>query len=427
MAFEDYSTTASENATVGSVNFAEGQGANTLNNSNREVMKDLHDGAIMQVPDFATMTALTKSKQADGTVISCRAKTTEGDGLGDTFRWDSSATDTANGTTILAADAGGTGRWIALNNGNIVQVPDPTDTGGSSGVGIFQKETFVYRLTQDENTQKQWFTLTIANIENISATMRIEANIEMSGTISPGSSVSWWRLSQTTAGSAPQADLLHAINLGFGGIDTPTVSGDDITFGGSIQNNSTTETATIDLYITLYYDTRTNFTFTGLDGTTNHTGTALTDTFAINRNTLPLSDNVYNLGGASNLWKEVFAGIGTINTSDGRMKQQIEDPADAVLDAWGSVPIKVYKMDDAVKEKGPEKARLHAGVVTQDIEQAFQSGGLSAGDYGLYIKDQGANGQEFLGIRPTECLFLEAALQRREIAALKAQIAALTP
>lgn len=101
----------------------------------------------------------------------------------------------------------------------------------------------------------------------------------------------------------------------------------------------------------------------------------------------PDADNTKQLGSASFRWSEVFAGTGTINTSDGDHKTAPQAIPDAVLDAVGDVQFVQYKMLDAVALKGDE-ARLHAGVIAQQVVAAFAAHGLDAFAWGIVCYDE---------------------------------------
>ncbi len=46
-----------------------------------------------------------------------------------------------------------------------------------------------------------------------------------------------------------------------------------------------------------------------------------------------------------------------------------------------------YKMLDAIAAKGDENARLHVGVIAQQVIAAFQAHGVDATDYGIVCYD----------------------------------------
>lgn len=100
----------------------------------------------------------------------------------------------------------------------------------------------------------------------------------------------------------------------------------------------------------------------------------------------PSQDNVFSCGSTSFRWSEVFAGNGTINTSDETLKEQIGAIPDEWLDAWGAVEWRRYKFNDAVAAKG-DQARWHVGLIAQQIERAFSARGIDAFGIGLLCRD----------------------------------------
>ena len=99
------------------------------------------------------------------------------------------------------------------------------------------------------------------------------------------------------------------------------------------------------------------------------------------------SDNVYQLGDSGQRWSVVFAGTGTINTSDERLKQQISYDLAPELKAWAKVNFCKYKFNDAVEIKG-DGARWHFGVIAQEVKAAFESEGLDPFAYGILCYDE---------------------------------------
>lgn len=103
----------------------------------------------------------------------------------------------------------------------------------------------------------------------------------------------------------------------------------------------------------------------------------------------PGADNAQPFGSASRRWSEIYAGTGAINTSDGTAKEQVvelEDKEKRVAIKLKGL-IRRYKFKDAVAEK-QSGARLHFGIIAQDVEAAFAAEGLDAKDYGLFCLDQ---------------------------------------
>ena len=74
--------------------------------------------------------------------------------------------------------------------------------------------------------------------------------------------------------------------------------------------------------------------------------------------------------------------------SDQRLKQQISEIDDKLLDAWEDVNLVQFKYNDAVDQKGKDKARLHTGYVVQQIDKACKSHNVDISDYGLYCHEE---------------------------------------
>lgn len=98
-------------------------------------------------------------------------------------------------------------------------------------------------------------------------------------------------------------------------------------------------------------------------------------------------DNAASLGQSSNRWSQVYAATGSIDTSDAREKTNIDAPDEALMRAWGKVNFKSFQFADAVEKKG-EDARIHFGIVAQQVAEAFASEGLDASRYALFCYDK---------------------------------------
>ncbi len=103
----------------------------------------------------------------------------------------------------------------------------------------------------------------------------------------------------------------------------------------------------------------------------------------------PGSDNSQPLGTAAKRWSVVYAGSGTINTSDARSKEQVTDldAAETRVAITAKGLLKKYRFKEAVAVKG-DKARWHFGVIAQDLAAAFEAEGLAAFDYGVMCWDE---------------------------------------
>jgi hypothetical protein len=108
-------------------------------------------------------------------------------------------------------------------------------------------------------------------------------------------------------------------------------------------------------------------------------------------------DNAIQFGSGGYRFTALYAVNGTIQTSDRNEKQDIEDLTEAELKVAKKIKplIKKFKFKDAVAKKG-DAARIHIGVIAQEIEDAFASEGLDANKYGMFCEDSWyeVNGQK---------------------------------
>ena len=103
----------------------------------------------------------------------------------------------------------------------------------------------------------------------------------------------------------------------------------------------------------------------------------------------PNVDNTISLGIPSLRWSQLYAGTNVINTSDEREKQQIRSLSETEKKVAIKLKslVKAFKFNNAVGVKG-EDARIHVGVIAQEVVSAFQSEGLDANKYGLLCYDE---------------------------------------
>lgn len=123
---------------------------------------------------------------------------------------------------------------------------------------------------------------------------------------------------------------------------------------------------------------------------------------------VPGVNNSQTLGSSSLRWSEVYATNAVINTSDENLKTDIRDITDKEKAVAKSIKplIKAFRFKDAKETKG-EEARIHFGIVAQEVVSAFDKEGLNAFDYALVCK--GDDGE--LGVRYSELLaFLISAI-----------------
>lgn len=92
----------------------------------------------------------------------------------------------------------------------------------------------------------------------------------------------------------------------------------------------------------------------------------------------PVVDNTYPLGGGALRFSVVYAGTGSINTSDENEKTWRGGLSDTEYAAGLTVmdELGFFQFDDAITEKGPDGARYHFGVRAQRVWAAFAEQGL---------------------------------------------------
>lgn len=122
------------------------------------------------------------------------------------------------------------------------------------------------------------------------------------------------------------------------------------------------------------------------------------------------ADNSIDLGSSGARWDDIYATNGTIQTSDRNEKQDIAELSDAeqrvAVAAKGL--LRKFRWKDSVAEKGDD-ARIHFGIIAQDLQAAFEAEGLDAGDYAMFISttwtDEETNEEKTrMGVRYSELL-----------------------
>lgn len=102
----------------------------------------------------------------------------------------------------------------------------------------------------------------------------------------------------------------------------------------------------------------------------------------------PANDNTQSIGSASYRWSTVYAGTGTINTSDGRTKQDLRGLAAHEIAAARQLAAEVgtYRFISAVQAKGAA-ARQHIGLTVQHAIEIMEAHDLDPMAYGFICYD----------------------------------------
>ena len=100
------------------------------------------------------------------------------------------------------------------------------------------------------------------------------------------------------------------------------------------------------------------------------------------------TDAICDLGSYWNRFRIGKFSSGTSTTSDGREKRNIEELNEAELRVATRCKslLRKYQRTEALELKGDD-ARLHFGIIAQDLEQAFADEGLDANRYAMFLED----------------------------------------
>ena len=161
----------------------------------------------------------------------------------------------------------------------------------------------------------------------------------------------------------------------------------------------------------------------------------------------PAVNNNIDLGSSSVRWRDVYCNQGAFNNSDEVLKQDIESLSEIEMRVAKKLSglFKTYKWKDSVKNKG-DKARIHTGMIAQQIVTAIESEGLDYANYGFIgydewyqnakgetitledANDNKLDGYEKIGrysVRYTELLSFIAAYNEQRFTDLESRVAAL--
>ncbi|HGE3843436.1 TPA: phage tailspike protein [Escherichia coli] len=103
----------------------------------------------------------------------------------------------------------------------------------------------------------------------------------------------------------------------------------------------------------------------------------------------PVDDNVKAIGQPSNRCSVIYAGTGSINTSDETLKTRY-DILNAERDAAIEIKSVIYKFkfNDSINHKGIESSRYHFGVGAQTVGDILRRHGLNPEQYAFWCYDE---------------------------------------
>lgn len=158
---------------------------------------------------------------------------------------------------------------------------------------------------------------------------------------------------------------LGAKNINLRGVDTPTIN-----FGSSA--------ATINLaggYNQLHFKSKGNMLF--------YPASANGTYFALLGNSMYHStDNSVSCGASTKRWSTVYAGTGTINTSDRNEKENIQDIDEKYIRLFKKLRPVTYEFI------GGNHDRVHIGYISQEVKEAMDEVGLTDLEFAGYCRDK---------------------------------------
>lgn len=95
---------------------------------------------------------------------------------------------------------------------------------------------------------------------------------------------------------------------------------------------------------------------------------------------LPGGSDTYTLGSSSYKWKDVYSVNSEINTSDRTKKNSIEYDITGYEKLFDLLKPCSYKLNDGTSN------RKHIGMISQDVEKALETAGLTTQDFAGFIK-----------------------------------------
>jgi hypothetical protein len=103
----------------------------------------------------------------------------------------------------------------------------------------------------------------------------------------------------------------------------------------------------------------------------------------------PYTGNNADLGSSGDRWNNIFLANAPNVSSDASLKTIIGSLDDAEKAVAKSIKglFKTYKLNSSIAEKGEDKARIHVGVVAQEVRDAFIAEGLDPTRYSLFCSD----------------------------------------
>ena len=148
-----------------------------------------------------------------------------------------------------------------------------------------------------------------------------------------------------------------------------------------------------------------------ISGNSSHAGLNFSTAAVLPYKNGNYADDAIDLGEVTSArWQDIYATNGTIQTSDRNEKQDIEELSEAEqrVAVVCKGLLRKFRWKSAVEKKGDD-ARIHFGIIAQDLQDAFTAEGLDAGRYGMFINstwtdEETGEERSRMGVRYSELL-----------------------
>ena len=298
---------------------------------------------------------------------------------------DVTGTVTAPNVDISTTGSVTTNIASGVNNGNATDVK-VVNIGTGYGTGFFAGDSTTINMGGQDSSAKNIFNIgngvTSGSREN---TINLKGNVTVDGKIT-GSTDGVVLEHDKSADLEPVLELQNTRASGNGyrgafiSMTGYNTSGTEYTRGVIGMGSSTAQ------YSFPYIAANVTSVSCGikLSGSSSTSYNALTPCNSIGAS----ANNGMQCGHPFYKWNTVYATNGNIATSDQTHKRDVEELSEAetrVAIACKGL-LRKYRWKDAYEEKG-EEARIHFGIMAQDLRDAFSAEGLDASRYAMFCSD----------------------------------------
>lgn len=138
--------------------------------------------------------------------------------------------------------------------------------------------------------------------------------------------------------------------------------------------------------------------------------------FHVNGHVVPFSGSSYYCGISASPWAGIFSATSVVVTSDRNQKHDIEELPEKYINMLMQLIPSRYKINSGTS------GRYHVGFIAQEVEEAMNSAGIDAQEFGGFVKDKADDGsdiymlryEEFIGILTAKIKQIDSRLNALE-------------